>query len=193
MWYPCTLAIVFNNGSYCVCVYRYSNRTASNIPSALATNIAMVRAQKSAPKQEQEHNNHKRLDKTRQQVCSTTFSGILPADHKPARGRRRKHQLMAMTDEQIEAETEVRMEKNRQSARDCRVRKKQHIASLRAELNVILGYNSKQQAQIQKLTAQVQSLVDHIEVIGGDRDHATSEAVSALLATSSRAAKRSRT
>lgn len=53
---------------------------------------------------------------------------------KPARGRKRQHQLAAMTPEQRELEDEIRMERNRQSARDCRVRKKSYIQTLQAEI-----------------------------------------------------------
>lgn len=54
--------------------------------------------------------------------------------HKPARGRQRRHQLAAMTAEERQVEREILMEKNRQSARDCRLRKKSHVASLKATI-----------------------------------------------------------
>jgi hypothetical protein len=44
---------------------------------------------------------------------------ILHKDHKPARGRGRTAQLQQMTQEQIEAEADARVEKNRQAAREC--------------------------------------------------------------------------
>jgi hypothetical protein len=52
-------------------------------------------------------------------------------EHKPARGRQRKSQLEQMTPEERELEREILMEKSRQSARDCRKRKKCSIEKLR--------------------------------------------------------------
>ena len=52
--------------------------------------------------------------------------GSLPQDHRPARGRGRQRQLEEMTVVQIEEEKEARNLKNRQAARNCRARKKQH-------------------------------------------------------------------
>lgn len=58
----------------------------------------------------------------------------MEAEHKPARGRQRKQQLMKMTEEEREIEREILMEKSRQSARDCRKRKKSNIDNLKAQL-----------------------------------------------------------
>lgn len=84
--------------------------------------------------------------------------GILPPDHMPARGRRRKIQLQQMTPEQIKAEAEARMEKNRRSARDCRRRKKNYIETLDKQLQAMATRDRKQQKLIATLESQVASL-----------------------------------
>jgi hypothetical protein len=58
----------------------------------------------------------------------------METQHKPARGRQRRAQLMNMTEEEREIEREILMEKSRQSARDCRKRKKNSIEQLRQQL-----------------------------------------------------------
>jgi len=45
----------------------------------------------------------------------------------PARGRGRQMQLKRMSNEQIEAEAAARLERNRQAARECRQRRKEHV------------------------------------------------------------------
>eukprot|EP00039_Didymoeca_costata_P031682 m.35906 g.35906 ORF g.35906 m.35906 type:complete len:309 (+) comp8983_c0_seq1:283-1209(+) len=82
--------------------------------------------------------------------------GPLPPDHMPARGRRRKIQLQSMTPEQIKAEAEARMEKNRRSARDCRRRKKNYIMELDNQLKAMQDKDRKQQKQIQSLEEQLE-------------------------------------
>lgn len=52
-------------------------------------------------------------------------------EHKPARGRQRKSQLLQMSVEERELEREILMEKSRKSARDCRKRKKCNVEKLK--------------------------------------------------------------
>lgn len=56
----------------------------------------------------------------------------LPVDHRAARGRGRAAQLAAMTPAQIAAEADIRAKKNRQAARDCRLRRKSYVGDLKA-------------------------------------------------------------
>jgi hypothetical protein len=69
-------------------------------------------------------------------VSSHTF-----VNYKPARGRARAKQLASMTKEEIEAEKQARLERNRVCARECRRRKKsrdneaqQLIAQLKSDI-----------------------------------------------------------
>jgi len=85
-------------------------------------------------------------------------AGLLPADHRPARGRGRSMQLKAMTREQIEAEAEARLEKNRQAARDCRLRRKQQVGLLTEQVQTLRRKDSQSQATIAGLRNEVQQL-----------------------------------
>lgn len=85
---------------------------------------------------------HKHLDK-------------LPANHKPARGRGRHRQLANMTEEQKAAEAAARLEKNRQSAREFRSRRKNMIASLELKLEEYEDRNHEQLELIAKLERKV--------------------------------------
>ena len=58
----------------------------------------------------------------------------MEAEHRLARGRQRPHQLAKMTKEERDLEREMIKEKNRQSARDCRVRKKCNIQVMRVKI-----------------------------------------------------------
>lgn len=82
----------------------------------------------------------------------------MEAEHKPARGRQRKTQLLKMTPAERELEREILMEKSRQSARDCRKRKKLSIENLRA----IVAEHEKRAAQdkdtIHNLRVQLQQM-----------------------------------
>merc|ERR1712166_174486 len=63
-------------------------------------------------------------------ASNTLIDQLLPG-HKIARGRGRRKQLEKMTEAEKKAEKEARMEKMRVSARECRLRKKHNIATLR--------------------------------------------------------------
>lgn len=89
-------------------------------------------------------------------------AGLLPADHRPARGRGRSHQLEKMTRVQIEAEAEARLEKNRQAARDCRLRRKQQVGVLQERVIGLENSAAEDQAYIAELEdreVQSQALV----------------------------------
>lgn len=84
--------------------------------------------------------------------------GVLPSDHRPARGRGRQQQLKHMSVEQIEAEAEARLEKNRLAARDCRLRRKEHMAELEETMQMYITRDNEQKNLIAKLQAQVREL-----------------------------------
>lgn len=85
-------------------------------------------------------------------------AGVLPADHRPARGRGRLHQLEKMTRVQIEAEAEARLEKNRQAARDCRRRRKEHAGVLQERVEYLQNKAAEDQTYIAELEdSEVQS------------------------------------
>lgn len=84
-------------------------------------------------------------------------NGLLPVNHKPARGRGRQNQLAKMTKEQIEAEADARLEKNRQAARDCRLRRKQHTKFLEQKLAQLEKEKKAQDKLIRHLQAQLAS------------------------------------
>lgn len=90
--------------------------------------------------------------------------------HTPARGRKRKQQLESMTEEERVLEAEIRAERNRQSARDCRVRKKSYIRTLQAQVELHKGQLAVQadaMAQLKKenerVTAQLNRLRKLVE------------------------------
>lgn len=62
-------------------------------------------------------------------------AGILPRDHKPARGRGRQIQLKQMTTDQIKAEALARLAKNRDAARGSRQKRKEQIVELEAQVS----------------------------------------------------------
>lgn len=77
--------------------------------------------------------------------------GLLPPDHRPARGRGRSIQLSSMTKEQIAAETVARNERNRQAAKECRRKRKEHVELLEArveKLESVLSGNRKTIAEL---------------------------------------------
>lgn len=83
--------------------------------------------------------------------------GLLPDDHRPARGRGRQNQLAKMTAEQIEAEAGARLEKNRQAARDCRLRRKQYTMVLEDKVAQLEKDKRAQDKLIKSLQAQLQA------------------------------------
>lgn len=87
-----------------------------------------------------------------------TATKLLPLGHKPARGRGRQLQLAKMTSAQKRAEAEFRLEKNRQAARDFRLRRKNQVQVLEEQLQVFADRDLKQQQQIARLRAHVARL-----------------------------------
>lgn len=86
-------------------------------------------------------------------VVAFDASGVLPKDHKPARGRGRHIQLQTMTEAQIEAESVARQEKNRLAARECRMRRKNHVSGLEGRIAALQKKEQRSQAVIAKLRA----------------------------------------
>lgn len=88
----------------------------------------------------------------------TVGKRTLPPQHKPARGRGRKHQLKHMTEEQIEEEAHDRAEKNRLAAKECRVRRKNREATLRDQVLRLQKIEAESQKKIKQLLAKVKLL-----------------------------------
>lgn len=88
-------------------------------------------------------------------VVAFDETGLLPQDHRPARGRGRLVQLQAMTKEQIEAEEMARAEKNRLAARDCRLRRKNHMQSMEARIAELERKDAENQRTIARLKAKL--------------------------------------
>jgi len=63
-----------------------------------------------------------------------------------------------MSAEQIEAEAEARLEKNRLAARDCRMRRKEHMADLEETMQKYITRDNEQKNLIAKLQAQGREL-----------------------------------
>jgi len=91
-------------------------------------------------------------------------TGILGPGHKIARGRGRKKQLDMMTDEQKTAEREMRMEKMRLAARECRARKKLSVIGLEQKLAEFHEQDEKNRSQIAGLQDQVRRLQQQLRV-----------------------------
>lgn len=72
-------------------------------------------------------------------------------NHKPARGRGRRIQLKSMTSEQILAEEKAKLEKNRESARQCRLRKKEYVESLEQRATYLQKENEKLKSLLSSL------------------------------------------
>lgn len=90
--------------------------------------------------------------------------GVLPPDHRPARGRGRQQQLKRMTKEQREAEAAARLEKNRVAARECRVRRKEHMSVLEDQVSEYEARDREQQQLIACLRAEVAALTAELAV-----------------------------
>lgn len=82
----------------------------------------------------------------------------LPEDHKLARGRARIKQLKNMTKEQVEAEVAARMEKNRQLARNIRLKNKIKFQSLEMEVQNLKIKNEENK----KTIAHLQEVIDKL-------------------------------
>ena len=85
-------------------------------------------------------------------------TGVLPADHRPARGRGRAQQLKSMTKAQIAAEATAMREKNRAAARDLRLKRKDHEARLQARIDALEAKDVESQRLIARLTAKLDRL-----------------------------------
>jgi len=85
-------------------------------------------------------------------------TGILPADHKPARGRGRHLQLQTMSPEMIAAEAASRLAKNRDAARDSRLKRKNHVVVLEGQVEGLQFKLAEAKKHIAKLEAQVKRL-----------------------------------
>lgn len=88
--------------------------------------------------------------------------GVLPVNHKPARGRGRQQQLKSMTKQQIQAEAEARLEKNRLAARDCRLRRKYHLETLENQVHEYEQRFAEQERTIADLRAQLKVLQEQV-------------------------------
>lgn len=88
----------------------------------------------------------------------TKVTMVLPEGHKPARGRGRSKQLATMSQAQKKAEQAVRMEKNRQAAKEFRARRKNRIQDLEATVEAHIQRNEQQQTQIRQLQQQILQL-----------------------------------
>jgi len=82
----------------------------------------------------------------------------LPPDHQPARGRGRAAQLASMTEAQIVAEAAIRAEKNRQAARECRLRRKDHVANLKTKASGLEKKYGAAMKTIKQLRARLAKL-----------------------------------
>lgn len=85
-------------------------------------------------------------------------TGVLPADHRPARGRGRAQQLKSMTKAQIAAEAKAMREKNRAAARDLRLKRKEHEASLQTRVDALEAKHRESKRTIARLTAKLNRL-----------------------------------
>lgn len=85
-------------------------------------------------------------------------AGELPLDHRPARGRGRLNQLKQMTPQQRKAEAAARAEKNRQAARDFRLRRKYHVQELEDKVSALEEKDKVQSTRINELEAELEQL-----------------------------------
>lgn len=89
-------------------------------------------------------------------VVAFDETGLLPRDHRPARGRGRHLQLQSMSKEQIEAEEKARAEKNRLAARHCRQRRKNLLQSLESKIAMLEEKDKENQRIIAELKAKLE-------------------------------------
>jgi len=92
--------------------------------------------------------------------ASPGFAGKrhLPVHHKPARGRGRKQQLENMSSEQLAEEAEERNAKNRQAAKDCRLRRRTREKQLKEHSGSLEKKFKDSQKQVARLQAQIRTL-----------------------------------
>lgn len=91
-------------------------------------------------------------------------AGILPPDHKPARGRGRQLQLKQMTQDQIKAEALARLAKNRDAARGSRQKRKELVTELEKKVSQLEAERAADKAKIANLEAMVSRMSD---MLGG--------------------------
>jgi hypothetical protein len=77
---------------------------------------------------------------------------VLGRNFEVARGRGRLRQLQTMSQEQKDAETKWRLEKNRIAARESRAKKRTYHAELEAQLAAFKAENEWLRAELQRLT-----------------------------------------
>lgn len=90
---------------------------------------------------------------------------ILGPEHKVARGRGRRKQLEQMTEKEKEAERELRMEKMRIAARECRLRKKSNVKTLEATVQAFSKKDRANRAVIASLQEEVRRLQFNLEQV----------------------------
>lgn len=117
------------------------------MPIQSRTNFAKLRTEKSAGKKISKRQRVVPVDC----IAKYVSPGILPLDHKPARGRGRAAQLKKMSREQIEAEADARAEKNRQAAKKCRQIRKAETEHLRNKCAELESINMQSNNFIKKL------------------------------------------
>ena len=88
-------------------------------------------------------------------AAGASAAKVLPKGHKPARGRGRTKQLLTMTVAQKRAEDAILREKNRQAARDFRLRRKDKIATLHKSLVHFRSLCDSQAHELATLKAEV--------------------------------------
>lgn len=84
--------------------------------------------------------------------------GILPKGHIVHKGRKRTSQVQKMTQEQIQVERMVRLEKNRQAARISRANRRQQFEALESEVIRLTTLHDESQNTIAELRAEVTRL-----------------------------------
>lgn len=94
---------------------------------------------------------------------SSSSETLCMATHKPARGRRRARQLASMSDTEKEMEKQMRLLKNRQSAKDCRRRKKSFIEGLQERIAELESGEVKYLKQLAALNSANKSLLADLE------------------------------
>lgn len=84
--------------------------------------------------------------------------GILPKGHIVHKGRKRTSQVQKMSQEQIQVERMVRLEKNRQAARISRANRRQQFEALESEVIRLTTLQDESRNTIAKLQAEVARL-----------------------------------
>lgn len=90
---------------------------------------------------------------------------MIPTSNTMPRGRRRHKQLSKMSKAERELETVNKREKARQSARDCRARKKIYIANLEKLVTDLVAKKLGYKAKIEELTKTVGHLEQRLDTL----------------------------